>query len=48
MRSDVRIVTAGFLCAGLAAGTASPLFAESNPLREAYFGETQLHTSCHR
>jgi hypothetical protein len=45
MRSDLRIVTAALLCAGLGAGAASQGFAEKNPLREAYFGETHVHTS---
>jgi hypothetical protein len=43
MRSDLCFVTAGLLCAGL--GAASPAFAEKNPLRDAYFGETHVHTS---
>lgn len=45
MCSDFRIVTTGLLCTGLAAGAASPGFAEPNPLRDAYYGETHLHTS---
>jgi hypothetical protein len=45
MHSDLGIVTAGLLSAALAAVTASTAFAEKNPLREAYFGETHVHTS---
>ena len=45
MRSELAIVTAGFLSAGLAVGSALPAFAEKNPLRDAHFGETHVHTS---
>jgi hypothetical protein len=33
------------LGAGLIGLMASPVFAQGNPLRDAYFGETHVHTS---
>ena len=45
MRSKLIVVTGGLLSMGLAVGSASPAFAEKNPLRDAYFGETHVHTS---
>jgi hypothetical protein len=45
MRSDFCIVTIGLLSAVLATGTASIVSANETPLREAYFGETHVHTS---
>src|SRR6202048_2534137 len=38
--------TAVVVCASaLLLGSGSPAFAQSNPLRDAYFGETHVHTS---
>ena len=45
MRSKLIVVTGGLLSMGLAVGSASPAFAEKNPPRDAYFGETHVHTS---
>jgi len=45
MRSQLATVAVGSLSAGLAVGSASPAFAEKNPLRDAHFGETHVHTS---
>ena len=47
MRFDLRLVTAAALVVGLSgATTAAPALAQTrNPDREAYFGETHVHTS---
>ena len=47
MRSDLRCVgTAALLLLGLAARLAAPAFGQNrNPEREAFFGETHVHTS---
>ncbi len=46
MRFDPRLVTASALVVGLLGPTAAPALAQTkNPEREAYFGETHLHTS---
>ena len=43
MKSNPRILLGGMLAAALL--TAIPAFAEPNPERNAYFGETHIHTS---
>src|SRR5215510_8742656 len=45
MRFELRAVAAALLGAGLSGVTALPVHAEKNPLRDAYFGETHVHTS---
>ena len=43
MKSNPRILLGGMFAAALL--TAIPAFAEPNPERNAYFGETHIHTS---
>src|SRR5215471_17731455 len=46
MRLDLRSITAATLVAGLLGWLAVPALAQTrNPEREAYFGETHIHTS---
>lgn len=46
MRFDLRLVTASALVVGLVGWLAAPALAQTrNPDREAYFGETHVHTS---
>ena len=45
MRFASRQLTAALVITGLLALTALPALAQKNPLREAYFGETHVHTS---
>src|SRR5215510_3484275 len=45
MRFELRAVAAALLGAGLSGVTALPVHADKNPLRDAYFGETHVHTS---
>jgi hypothetical protein len=46
MRCELRILTAALVGVGLCGIVASPLPASAaNPLRDAYFGETHVHTS---
>ena len=39
-------VTAATLVAGLLIQTGAPTYAQNHPEREAYFGETHVHSSC--
>jgi hypothetical protein len=43
--SKQRCLATAVLGAGLVCLVASPVFAQGNPLRDAYFGETHVHTS---
>ena len=43
--SEQRYLATMILGAGLIGLIASPVFGQGNPLREAYFGETHVHTS---
>ena len=46
MRFDLRLVTAAALVVGLSGPATAPALAQTrNPDREAYFGETHVHTS---
>lgn len=45
MRLDPRHVAAALLGVGLLGLTAAPAAAQKNPLRDAFFGETHVHTS---
>ena len=45
MKQKLLLRRAATLCAAFTLATAVPLFAEPNPERDAYFGETHVHTS---
>src|SRR5882724_2956178 len=45
MRLDPRRVAAALLGVGLLGVTAAPASAQKNPQRDAFFGETHVHTS---
>jgi hypothetical protein len=45
MRSGLRYGWTAVLAAGLLGSSVPPVLAQKNPLREAYFGETHVHTS---
>jgi hypothetical protein len=45
MRFDLRHVVTALLGVGLLGVSAAPAFAQKNPLKDAFFGETHVHTS---
>ena len=44
-KSELRSVAAALLSAGLCTLAVSPAFAESNPQKDVFFGQTHIHTS---